>query len=171
MEAFDCLLGRRSIRKYKDTQISKEDLDKILEAATFAPTAMGTQSPMIVCVQNKEDIALMSKLNAQVWGKDIDPFYNAPTVVVVFGDSTVKNCVQDASLVLGNMMNAAEAAGVGSCWINRAKETFELEQGKELMKKWGIDEKYVGVGNCILGYADCEKPVPIARKNNYIKFV
>ena len=168
MDALTCLMERRSIRKYKKEQITDEELNTVLEAATYAPTAMGTQSPLIVAVQNSEDIELMSKLNAQVWGKETDPFYDAPTVVVVFGDGTVKNCVQDASLVLGNMMNAAYAAGLASCWINRAKEVFDLPEGKELMKKWGIDEKYVGVGNCILGYADCEQPQPKDRKEGYI---
>lgn len=166
MKATECLLNRRSIRKYKSAQITDEELNLVLEIGTWAPTAMNKQSPKIVAVQDKDDIALMSSLNAKIWGTETDPFYGAPTVVVVFADGENKNGVQDASLVLGNLMNGAYAAGLGSCWINRAKETFETPEGKELMKKWGVDDKYVGVGNCILGYA-AEEPAPKPRKEDY----
>lgn len=166
MKATECLLNRRSIRKYKTAQISDEELNLVLEIGTWAPTAMNKQSPKIVAVQDKNDIALMSSLNAKIWGTETDPFYGAPTVVVVFADGENKNGVQDASLVLGNLMNGAYAAGLGSCWINRAKETFETPEGKALMKKWGVDDKYVGVGSCILGYA-AEEPAPKPRKEDY----
>lgn len=166
MKATECLLNRRSIRKYKTAQISDEELNLVLEIGTWAPTAMNKQSPKIVAVQEKNDIALMSSLNAKIWGTETDPFYGAPTVVVVFADGENKNGVQDASLVLGNLMNGAYAAGLGSCWINRAKETFETPEGKALMKKWGVDDKYVGVGSCILGYA-AEEPAPKPRKEDY----
>lgn len=168
MEANYCLLNRRSIRKYKEEQISDELLDAVVEAGTYAPTAMGTQSPLIVAVQNKEDIELMSKLNAQTVGLESDPFYGAPTVIVVFADSTMGYSVKDATLVMGNLLNAAFANDLASCWIDRAKETFELEEGKALMKKWGVDEKYVGVGNCILGYPNCGPRTAKPRKENYI---
>ena len=166
MKATECLLNRRSIRKYKSAQITDEELNLVLEIGTWAPTAMNKQSPKIVAVQDKDDIALMSSLNAKIWGTETDPFYGAPTVVVVFADGENKNGVQDASLVLSNLMNGAYAAGLGSCWINRAKETFETPEGRELMKKWGVDDKYVGVGNCILGYA-AEEPAPKPRKEDY----
>jgi nitroreductase len=163
------LLTRRSIRKFKTLQITEDELDAILEAGTYAPTAVGKQSPLIVAVQSREDIELMSQLNAKVWGKvDFDPFYGAPTVIVVFADAGNPNGIQDASLVMGNLMNAAHSVGLGSCWINRAKETFELPEGKALMEKWKISGNWIGVGNCILGYADCESPVPKPRKQNYI---
>ena len=168
MEAMECLLKRRSIRKYKSEQIKDEELNAVLEAATYAPTAKNLQSPVIVAVQDKDDIAVMRKLNASVMGTESDPFYGAPTVVVVFADSDNINGVQDASLVLGNMMNAAYAEGLGSCWINRARETFELPEGKELMKKWGVDGRYAGVGNCILGYTDGDEPEAKPRKADYI---
>ena len=169
MNAMECLLERRSIRKYKAEQIKEEELDAVLKAATYAPTAKGTQSPLIVSVQDPEDIAVMKKLNAQINGtENVDTFYGAPTVVVVFAEKGNPNGMQDASLVLGNMMNAAYAEGLGSCWINRARQTFELPEGKALMNKWGIGENWEGVGNCILGYPDCELPVPKARKEGYI---
>lgn len=135
-EAYESLLSRRSIRKYKAEQIRREELDAVLRAGTFAPTAMGLQSPLIVAVQNAEDIEVMRRLNAAVWGReDIDPFYGAPTAVAVFAQVGNKNGVQDASLVLGNMMNAAHALGLGSCWINRARESFETPEGRALLNK------------------------------------
>ena len=168
-ETLKVLKERRSIRRYKAEQIKNEELNAILEAGTWAPTGMGKQSPVMVVVQYRETIAYMSKLNAEIMGKpDTDPFYGAPTVVVVLADSTNANWVRDGSLVMGNLMNAAASLGLGSCWINRALELFDRPEGKELLKKWGLDEKYRGVGNCILGYIDGEIPTPKPRKESYI---
>ena len=135
-----------------------------------APTAMGKQSPKIVVVQNKEVRDCISEMNDEVWGRGIDPFYGAPTIIVVFADSNIPTYVQDGSLVLGNMMNAAHAVGLGSCWINRAKEVFMTEKGKELMAKWGLGENYIGVGNLALGFAVGDDPKPAPRKEDYIVF-
>lgn len=168
-EAYKNLLTRRSVRKYKPEQISREELDAVLLAGTYAPTAVGKQSPLIVSVQNKDDIALMSKLNAQVWGVEFNPLFAAPTVIVVFADGGNRNGLQDASLVMGNLLNAANALGLGSCWVNRAKEVFELPEGKALLKKWGVHGNWVGVGNCTLGYALAPAAEPIPRREGYIK--
>lgn len=168
--AMDCLLNRRSIRRYKPEQISKEALGAILQAGVCAPSAKNLQSPIIVVVQDKDTIAYMSKLNAQIMGVSSDPFYGAPTVLVVLADANNPNAVADGSLVMGNLMNAAYANGLGSCWINRARELFEMPEGKELLNKWGIEGDYIGVGNCILGYAD-EVPQIKPRKENYIYYV
>ena len=162
------LKNRRSCRKYTEQQITEEELSTVLEAGTYAPTGHGTQSPVMVVVQDKETVALLSRLNAAVRGTSADPFYGAPTVIVVFSDSNVETYVEDGSLVIGNLMLGAYAVGLGSCWIHRAKEVFESEEGKKLMKKWGIPENYKGVGNCILGYAACELPTPKPRKADYI---
>ena len=169
--AYDNLLTRRSVRKYKPEQISDEELYAVLKAGMYAPTAMGRQSPLIVAVQDKDDIARLSSLNAQIWGTDTDPFYGAPTVVVVLAEAGNRNGVQDASLVMGNLMNAAHALGLGSCWINRAYETFELPEGRELLAKWGVEGDWIGVGNCILGYADGPEPQPKPRKEGYVRVV
>jgi len=155
---------RRSIRAYRGEQISKEQLDAVLEAGSFAPSGMGQQASMMVAVQDPEIIARMSRLNAQVMGMDIDPFYGAPTVVVVFADQDRLTCVEDGSLVIGTMMLAAASIGVDSCWIHRAKETFETEEGKALKEQWGVPGNYIGVGNCILGYRDGELPEAAERK-------
>lgn len=167
-ETLDSLKERRSIRAYKSKQIKDEELDAVLEAGTYAPTGMGKQSPKMVVVQDKETVSLLSRLNAQVMGVSSDPFYGAPTIIIVFADKNVPTYVEDGSLVLGNLMLAAYAVGLGSCWINRAKEVFAGEEGKKLMAKWGIPENYVGVGHCALGYADGETPRAKERKKDYI---
>ena len=171
MNAMDCLINRRSIRKYKEQQISNEELNAVLQAGVCAPTGKNMQSPTIVVVQNKDDIAYMSKLNAEIGGFKIDPFYGAPTVLVVLADANNPNSVPDGSLVMGNLMNAAYANGLGSCWINRARELFSMPEGKALLEKWGIEGEYIGIGNCILGYADEEHPAMKPRKENYIYYV
>lgn len=164
------LINRRSIRRYKPEQITREELETVLEAGKYAPTAKNLQSPIIVALQNKEDIAVLSKLNAAVMGSSADPFYGAPTVLVVLADAANPNAVADGSLVMGNLMNAAYALGLGSCWINRAREVFAADEGKALLKKWGIEGDYIGVGNCILGYPD-EEPIAKPRKENYVFYV
>ena len=156
------LLNRRSIRKYKPEQVSDEKLDAVLEAGLWAPTGMNKQNVIMVAVRDKETRDQLSKMNAAVLGATHDPFYGAPCVVVVLGDPDVYPVVENGSLVLGNMMNAAYEVGLGSCWIHRAKQMFASEEGKELLKKWGLPETLVGVGNCILGYPD-ENPEPKAR--------
>lgn len=167
-ETLQTLKNRRSVRSYLPEQIKDEELQQILEAGIYAPTGMGAQSPIIVVVQDKETIAYLSKLNAAVMGSTSDPFYGAPTVVVVLADRSRGTCVEDGSLVIGNMLNAAASLGVGSCWIHRAKEVFDTPEGKALLEKWGIQGDYVGVGNCILGYAKGEVPAAKPRKENYI---
>ena len=167
MEAMTDLLERRSIRKYEDRQVPDDLLDQVLEAGLYAPTGMNTQNIYMVAVRDKETRDQMMKLNAAVMGSQNDPFYGAPCVIVVLGDASGYPVVENGSLVLGNLMNAAHAAGLGSCWIHRAKQTFETEEGKALLRKWGLPETLVGIGNCILGFA-AEDPVARPRKEGRI---
>ena len=163
------LQERRSIRKYLPKQVDEEQLQAILQAGMFAPTGRGLQSPVMIVVQDKEVREKLRKMNASVMGNpDMDPFYGAPTIIVVLADKTVSSCVEDGSLVMGNLMNAAYSVGVDSCWIHRAREEFESEEGKALLKEWGVEGDYIGIGHCILGYRDCESPVARERKANYI---
>lgn len=163
------LKERRSCRAYLPEQIGEEALAAILEAGTYAPTGMGRQSPVIVAVQDPETRNALSRMNAAVMGRDGDPFYGAPTVVVVLADPEIGTYLYDGVLVMGNLMNAAQAVGVDSCYIFRAKEVFETAEGKALLRKWGIPERYVGIGNCILGYgAPGGKQEAAPRKENYI---
>lgn len=167
-ESIKLMMERRSIRKYKRDQVTEEQLSQILEAGKYAPTGMGRQSPVMVVVQKPEVIAKLSKMNAAVLGADTDPFYGAPTVIVVLADASVPTCVEDGSLVMGNLMNAAHAVGVDSCWIHRAKEVFSSQEGKAMLREWGIQGNYIGVGHCILGYRDCEYPEAKERKEGYV---
>lgn len=167
-EVLNCLKERRSVRKYKKEQIKESELQQILEAGTYAPTGMGMQSPVMVVVQDAEMIEKLSKMNAAVMGMDNDPFYGAPTVVIVLADASRPTYVEDGSLVMGNLLNAAYSIGVDSCWIHRAREVFATEEGKALLKQWGLEGNYVGIGNCLLGYRDCELPQAKPRKENYI---
>lgn len=163
------LLERRSIRKYKDEQITDEELNTILKVGTYAPSSAGRQPNLIVVLQNKEDIEEYKALNAKHSSTpDRDPFYGAPTVLIVFSDGNYDNYLKDGSAVLTNLVNGAHAIGVGSCWIDRADKVFDSDEGKALMKKWGVDEKYRGVGNCILGHRDGELPEAKERKDDYI---
>ena len=167
-DSLKTLLTRRSIRAYQDRQIPEEILTQILQAGTYAPTGMGAQSPVMVVVQDPQMIHRLSQLNAAVMGSEGDPFYGAPTVVVVLADKSRNTCVEDGSLVIGNLMNAAASLGVGSCWIHRAREVFAGGEGKKILESWGLDpERYIGVGNCIMGYASREGEAR-PRKEDYI---
>jgi len=167
-ETLTTLKTRRSCRAYKPELIEEEKLNAILEAGTYAATGMGKQSPVIIAVTDREVRDQLSKINAAVMGVDFDPFYGAPEVLVVLADKSIPTYVFDGSLVMGNMMNAAADLGVASCWVHRAKEEFESETGKEILKKLGIEGDYEGIGNLILGYAADPAAAPAPRKENYI---
>ncbi len=165
------LLTRRSVRSYTAEIPPMEVIEEICKAGTYAPTGMNRQSPIIIAVTNKEMRDRLSKMNAAVMGADNDPFYGAPVVLVVLADKNVHTYVEDGSLVMGNLMNAAHAKGLGSCWIHRAKEMFETEEGKQILKDLGIEGDYVGVGNCILGYTAGDYPEAKPRKENWVYWV
>lgn len=163
----ELLKNRRSIRKYTSQQVSDELLDAVLEAGLYAASGMNTQNTVMVAVRDQETRDQLSRMNAAVMGTDSDPFYGAPCVVVVLVDPERYTCVEDGSLVMGNLMQAAYEAGLGSCWIHRAQQMFESAEGKALLKKWGLPENLRGVGNCILGYPD-ETPAPKPRREGRI---
>ena len=168
METLTTLKTRRSCRAYKPDHVEEEKLNAIVEAGTFAPTGRGRQSPIILVINDKEIRDQLAKINAAVLGADIDPFYGAPDLVVVLADKSMPTYVYDGSLVMGNMMNAAADLGVASCWVHRAKEEFESEEGKAILKKLGIEGEYEGIGNLILGYAAKPTGEAAPRKANYI---
>lgn len=170
-ETLKTLLERRSIKRYKPQQISDEDLNAVLEAGLYAPSGANHQSALFIVVQDRETLELIASMNAAVMGSKGNPYYGAPTVILVFGDKTKVTPVEDASLALGNMFNAAASLGLGSCWIHRTKQMFETEEGKALLKQWGANGDYIGVGSCILGYADGPAPKAAPRKEGRIVFV
>ena len=167
-ETLTTLKTRRSCRAYKSELIEEEKLNAILEAGTYAATGMGKQSPIILTITSKELRDKLSKMNAAVLGADMDPFYGAPEVLVVLGNKAVPTYMYDGSLVMGNMMNAAADLGVASCWVHRAKEEFESEEGKQILRDLGIEGDYVGIGHVALGYAAKPLPEPKERKKDYI---
>ena len=167
-ETLKTLIERRSCHSYKPDPIPAEILDQILEAGTFAANGMGRQSPVMIAVTDRETRDRLSKMNAAVMGTNNDPFYGAPVVIVVLGDRSVGTYLYDGSLVMGNLMNAAHALGIASCWIHRAKDEFDSEEGKAILKSLGIEGNYEGIGHCVLGYAASEIKPAAPRKKNYI---
>ena len=171
METMKALLERRSVRGYKPDPIPADVLEDILKAGTYAATGMGAQSPIILAVTNRAVRDKLSALNAKVVGREGDLFYGAPVVLVVLADKSVPTHVYDGSLVMGNLMLAAFDRGVASCWIHRAKETFETEEGKALLRELGIEGEYEGIGNCVLGYPAEGWPEAKPRKEHYVYYV
>ena len=170
-DVLETIKSRRSIRKYKSDMVPQDKLEKIIEAGTYAATGMGKQSPIIVAVTNKELRDRLSAMNAKIMGTNTDPFYGAPVVLIVLADKSRPTYLYDGSIVMGNLMLEAEAQGIGSCWIHRAKEEFESEEGKEILKSLGIEGDYEGIGHCVLGFADGPAPKAAPRKDSYVYYV
>ena len=177
-DALEVLYQRRSIRRFKHEQIKDEELDAVLKAGIYAPTAMGLQSPLIIAVQNKEDVATLNNLSLEIMNRNGGPrreglpYYGAPTIILILATERARNYdfgMLDGASVCTNMLNAAYTLGLGSCWIHRCKDIFELEEGKALLKKWGVEEPVTGVASIALGYADMPLPEPKERREGYIK--
>lgn len=173
-ETLKVLENRRSCRKFKPDMITEDELQAVLKAGTYAATGMGKQSPVILAVTNKEMRDRIAEENRRIggWPEGFDPFYGAPVILVVLGDrSRALTWQYDGSLVMGNLMNAAESLGLGSIWIHRAKEEFESDFGKEILKGLGIEGDLVGVGHCALGYRAAEPNEAAPRKEDYIYYI
>lgn len=167
-EVLEIIKKRRSVRSYKQEAVPEELLDAVLEAGTFAPTGMNRQSPVIISVTSEKYRKELSRLNAEVLGKETDPYYGAPAIVLVLADPEIGTFVEDASCVLENMMLAAASLGLGSVWVNRECQIFDSEGGKELLREWGLPERLRGVGSIALGYAAAPLSEAAKRKENYI---
>ncbi len=169
-ETLKVLETRRSCRKFKPDMVKEEELKAIIRAGTYAPTGMGKQSPIIIAVTDKALRDEISEENRKIggWDEGFDPFYGAPVILIVLADKAVATHVYDGALVMGNLLNAAESLGVGGIWIHRAKEEFESDFGKSILKKLGIEGDFEGIGHCALGYAEGPAAAPVARKENYV---
>ena len=168
-EVIKALLERRSIRKFKPEMPKKEELEQIIEAGLYAASARGEQSTMIVAVTNKEIRDRLSRVNAEIWGREgFDPFYGAPAILIALGRKDWPNRVYDGSLAMGNMMLAAHALGLGSIWIHRAKQEFETEEWQAWLKSLGVEGEWEGIGHCAVGYMDGEMPKAAKRKDNRV---
>ena len=164
----EAMMSRKSVRSYTDQMVSDADIEKVLKAGQYAANGRGRMATKFVVVKNREIRDELSKMNADIMGTTSDPFYGAPVVLVVLADKNRPTAVYDGSLVMGNLMLEAEEQGIGSCWIHRAKEEFESEEGKEILKSLGIEGDYEGIGHCILGYADGPAPKAAPRKDSYV---
>ncbi len=164
---------RRSCRNFMPNMVNDEDLRAIIKAGTYAATGMGKQSPIIIAVTDKETRDKISEENRKIggWGEGFDPFYGAPVILIVLAKKDIVTHVYDGSLVMGNLMNAAESLGVSSIWIHRAKEEFESDFGKDLLKKLGIEGEYEGIGHCALGYAAEPLKEAAPRKDDYVYYI
>lgn len=173
MNALEQILHRRSIRRYKADLPSRELIEQITQAGTYAASGRGNQSGLIIAVTNRELRDRISAMNNRFWGGEegFDPFYGAPAILMVLAKKDSPHKLYDGSLIMGNMMLAADALGLGTCWIHRAKEVFETEEGKAILRDLGITEEYEGIGNLALGYPDGKHPVAKPRKENYVYFV
>lgn len=167
-EVLKCLKERRSARAYTDQPLSKEDIELILEAGKYAPSGMGKQAPIFIVTTDPEKIAQLSKLNASIMGGKGDPFYGAKCVITVLADTNVGTYLYDGSLAMGNMQNAAWSLGIAGCWIHRAKEMYQTEEGKAIKAQLGIGDEFEGIGNLILGYAKDAPAEAKARKENSV---
>ena len=171
MEAMEVLLTRRSIRSFKSDPVPEDIIQKIVEAGLYAPTGMGLQDPVIIAVTQKELRDKIMAENAAVMGREgSDPFYGAPVILLVAAKAC-PNAVYDGSCVMDNLLNAAWAMGLGSCWIHRAKEELERPFGKQLLASLGLEGEYIGIGHVALGYIEGEPPAPKPRKEGRVVWV
>lgn len=170
-DILEVIVSRRSVKKYSAEMVSSEDIDKVIKAGMYAPSGRNLQAPIIIAITNKEVRDGLSKTLADLRGVDMDPFYNAPVVLVVLADKSVPTYVYDGSCVMENMLLEAHSLGLGACWIHHAKQVFETEFGKSVLKSLGIDDKYEGVGHCILGKGEIIMDSPLPRKDNYVYYV
>ena len=167
-EVLKAIKERRSTKSFKSDIVPMEIIDQIVEAGTWAANGRGLQAGMIIAVTDKETRDKLSRLNASIMGAENDPFYGAPVVLVVLANKSVPTYVYDGSLVMGNLMLAAHSLDIGSCWIHRAKQTFETEEGKAILASLGVEGEWEGVGNCVIGYAEGEPKEPKPRKENWV---
>ena len=160
---------------------SRELIAKVCEAGTWAPTGHGKQSPLIVAVTNRELRDRLSAMNARIWNElkaqggekpleGFDPFYGAPVVLVVLADRKVPTYLYDGCAVMTNLANAAEAVGLASCWIHRAKEEFDSDEGKQILRGLGIEGDYEGIDHLVLGLPAKPIPAPLPRKHDYVRW-
>lgn len=171
-ETLNVLETRRSVRAFDPSRMPTDQLiSEVVKAGEYAPTGRGMQSPRIVVITNKAVRDRLSQLNAEVMGVTSDPFYGAPVILLVLADRSRPTYLYDGSLVMGNLMNAAHAVGLGSCWIHRAREVFASEEGKQLLAQWGIAGDYEGIGHVALGYALNEPTQAKPRKDDYTVWV
>ena len=176
-DTISTLTQRRSCRRFLSEVPARHLLEEVCLAGTFAPTGHGKQSPLILAVTRRDLRDRISRLNADVWRNLYDrpvddPFYGAPALLIVLADREVPTHLHDGCAVIANLCNAAHSLGLASCWVHRAREVFQLDEGRAILRDLGIDpDRYVGVGNVAIGYADGPLRPALPRKADYVRWV
>lgn len=172
-EVIKAMKERRSIRKFKAEMPSKADLEQIVEAGLYAANGRGRQAVITIAVTDKELRDKLSAVNNEIMGglEGNDPFYGAPAILIVLANKEVPTAPYDGSLVMGNLMLAAHSLGLGSIWIHRAKEEFEMPEYQKLLKDLGIEGEWEGIGHCAVGYIDGENPAAAPRNDGRVFWV
>lgn len=172
-EVIKAMKERRSIRKFKAEMPSKADLEQIVEAGLYAANGRGRQAVITIAVTDKELRDKLSEVNNEIMGgpEGNDPFYGAPAILIVLANKEVPTAPYDGSLVMGNLMLAAHSLGLGSIWIHRAKEEFEMPKYQKLLKDLGIEGEWEGIGHCAVGYIDGENPAAAPRNDGRVFWV
>ena len=191
MDLLELMKYRRSIRKYQDRQISRADLEAIIEAGTYAPNAGGGQRSMIVGIHNAALSGKIGQMNiarfdrTRLSGSYVsreqpsiidDPgikngFYGAPSVCIVFAQKDFLYSIPDAFCCAENMVLMAAALGISSCIAARGEETFDSEAGADLLREWGVPGNYVARCFVLLGYAEGDHPSGKPRRAGRSKIV
>ena len=172
-EVIKTMEERRSVRRFKTELPKEEDIAQIIEAGLYAASGRGRQATLTIAVTNKALRDRISESNRKIggWEEGFDPFYGAPAILIVRADKSCNTYSDDGSLVMGNMMLAAHSLGLGSIWIHRAKEEFELPEWKQLLSDLGVSGEWEGIGHCAVGYADCDLPKAAERKDGRVIWV
>ena len=172
-EVIKAMKERRSIRKFKAEMPPKADLEQIVEAGLYAANGRGRQAVITIAVTDKELRDKLSEVNNEIMGgpEGNDPFYGAPAILIVLANKEVPTAPYDGSLVMGNLMLAAHSLGLGSIWIHRAKEEFEMSEYQKLLKDLGIEGEWEGIGHCAVGYIDGENPAAASRNDGRVFWV
>lgn len=172
-EVIKAMKERRSIRKFKAEMPSKADLEQIVEAGLYAANGRGRQAVITIAVTDKELRGKLSAVNNEIMGgpEGNDPFYGAPAILIVLANKEVPTAPYHGSLVMGNLMLAAHSLGLGSIWIHRAKEEFEMPEYQKLLKDLGIEGEWEGIGHCAVGYIDGENPAAAPRNDGRVFWV
>lgn len=171
-ETIRSIIERRSIRSFSDRPVEMEKIEEIIKAGQYAPSGMNRQERIFIVVTDREKRDELSRVNASVMGRDADPFYGAPVVIIVAYKKGSFTGIYDASASIENMLIAAESLSLGSCWVFRAKEELESEWGKKLLSSLSLEDEYVGVGNVAVGYYDgSKKPGAAERRPGSVFFI
>ena len=172
-ETIKTLKERRSIRSFKPDMPAKADIDAVIDAGLYAANGRGKQAVITIAVTDKEMRDKIAESNRMIggWGEGFDPFYGAPVILIVLADKSCPTGIYDGSLVMGNLMNAAYSVGLGSIWIHRAKEEFETDEYKALLKSLGIEGEWEGIGHCALGFHSADTPAPAPRKDGRVYYI